>query len=42
MSVPNSNFKEYLVLMCLASHFDTIESWKIIIWYSDFYYARKY
>ena len=30
MSFPNSNFNENLLLMCLACHFDVIESWIVI------------
>jgi len=33
--------KETLVLMCLASHFDFIDSWKLIVGHSDIYYAKK-
>jgi len=27
--------------MCLASHFDIIESWKLIVVHRDIYYAKK-
>jgi len=33
---------ETLVLICLASHFDIIESWKINVGHRDTYYAKKY
>ena len=33
--------KETLVLMCLASCFDTIDSWKVNVGHRDIYYAKK-
>jgi len=33
--------KETLVLTCLASHFDIIESWKLNVGHRDIYYAKK-
>jgi len=33
--------KETLVLMCLASHFDIIEIWKLNVGHRDIYYAKK-
>ena len=33
--------KETLVFLFLASHFDTIESWKVIVGYRDNCYAKK-
>jgi len=36
------NLKETLVLMCLASHFDIIESGKVNVGHRDTYYAKKY
>ena len=33
--------KETLVLMCLASHFDVIESSNLIVGHRDIYYAKK-
>ena len=30
-----------LVLMCLASHFDTMEGWKVIVEQCEIYYAKK-
>jgi len=41
MSFPNSNFEGKLSIMCLASHFDIIESWKLIDEHSDIYYLKK-
>jgi len=41
MHVPNRNLKETLVHMCLASHFETMESWKAIVGQRDTYYAKK-
>jgi len=32
---------ETLVLMCLASHFDIIESWKLNVWHRGICYAKK-
>jgi hypothetical protein len=34
-------FKETLVLMCFASHFDIIESWKLFVGHGDIHYAKK-
>jgi len=34
--------KETLVLMCLASHFVIIESWKLNVGHRDINYAKKY
>ena len=42
MSLPNSNFEETLVLMCLASQFDIIETSKVNDGHRDLYYAKKY
>jgi len=42
MSFPNSNFEGTLVLMCLASHFDNMESWKFIVGHRNLYYAKKF
>jgi len=36
-----SNFEGNLVLMCLASHFDIIASWKLIVGHRVIYYAKK-
>jgi len=33
---------ETLGIMCLASHFNIIESWKVNVGYRDTYYAEKY
>jgi len=33
--------KETLVLMCLTSYFDIIESWKVNVGHRDIYYAKK-
>jgi len=33
---------ETLVLMCLASNFDIIDSWKVNVGHRDVYYAKKY
>ena len=33
--------KETLVLICLESHFDIIESWKLIVGHRDIYYAKN-
>jgi len=41
MAFPNSNFEGKLALMFLASHFDIIESWKLIVEHRDIYYAKK-
>jgi len=41
MSFPSSNFEGNLILMCLASHFDIIESWKSIVGHRDIYCAKK-
>jgi len=41
MSIPHCNLNDTLVLMCLASHFDIIENWKLIVGYRDIYYAKK-
>jgi len=41
MSFPGSNFKESLVLMCLASHFEFTEGRKMIVGHRGLYYARK-
>ena len=32
--------KETLVLMCLASHYDIIETWKVNVGHRDIYYAK--
>ena len=32
--------KETLVLMCLAGHFDIIETWKVNVGHRDIYYAK--
>ena len=32
---------ETLVLMCLASHFDIIESWILIVGHRDIYISKK-
>ena len=40
MSFPNSNKEETLVLMFFASHFDIIESWKLIVDHG-YKYAKK-
>ena len=42
MSFPNRNFKETLVLMCLASHFDIFESLKMNIGHRDTNNKGKY
>ena len=42
MYFPYSNFEETLVLMCLASHFDIIETWKVNVGHHIIYYAKKY
>ena len=34
-------FKDTLVLMCLASVFGTVASWKLIVGHRDIYYAKK-
>ena len=34
--------KETLVLMCLASHFDIIETWKVNVGHRYLYYAKNY
>ena len=33
--------KETWVLMCLASHFDIIETWKVNVGHRDIYYPKK-
>ena len=40
MSFPNIILKETLVLMCLASHYDIIETWKVNVGHRDIYYAK--
>jgi len=42
MSNPYSNFKGNLVHMCLASHFDIIESWRMNIGHRDTNNKGKY
>ena len=37
MSFPNSNFEGSLVLMCLASEFDIIETCKVNVGHRDIY-----
>jgi hypothetical protein len=41
MYVPNRTLKETLVLMCFASHFDTMECWKVIVGHRVIYYEKK-
>ena len=41
MSVPKVLLKETLELMCLASVFGTLASWKMIVGHRDIYYAKK-
>ena len=41
MSFPNRNFEGNFCIMCLASHFDIIESWKLIVVHCDIYYAKQ-
>ena len=33
--------KENSVLMCLTSHFDNIECWKLNVWHRDTYYGKN-
>ena len=33
--------KETLVLMCLASNYNIVESWKVIVGHRVIYYAKK-
>jgi len=37
---PNGNFEENVIIMCLASHFDIIESGKLIVGHCEIYYAK--
>jgi len=41
MDVPNRNFLWNFSTHVLASHFDTIEGWKVIVEHRDIYYAKK-
>ena len=42
MSFSNSNFEGNLLLMCLESHFDIMETRKVNVGHRDIYYAKKY
>ena len=41
MFFPNNNFEENFSTYVFASHFDIIESWKLIVGHRELYYAKK-